>query len=295
MEQRRLRLGDILDDYCPRERRLTNHAVVAMIEEDVKQTRCTTCDAEHAYKGGKVPRAARRKRPRRSTRKCLPAMPRPRARHALRSCAVHATAQPPMRRPCGRADRSRVSVAPEPLPSIRRRRRRRATMPRSRSPRTSREPAATRRRSNRRRPGASAADSRAAAADRRAEGRAPAAGVHDPSAQRQRPFRGGDSADEAASARRPAATATPAMAATATARTAARASQGRVLPAPVAAASRARRPAAVPAGQERPGGGRQASAPAERREPLDPRQRADGPSPESQTESRSASTCSCRP
>ena len=56
MEQRRLRLGDILDDYCPRERRLTNHAVVAMIEEDVKQTRCTTCDAEHAYKGGKIPR-----------------------------------------------------------------------------------------------------------------------------------------------------------------------------------------------------------------------------------------------
>src|SRR6187397_2054567 len=56
MEQRRLRLGDILDDYCPRERRVTNHAVVAMIEEDVKQTRCTTCDAEHAYKGGKLPR-----------------------------------------------------------------------------------------------------------------------------------------------------------------------------------------------------------------------------------------------
>jgi hypothetical protein len=45
-----------LDDYCPRERRVTNHAVVAMIEEDVKQTRCTTCDAEHVYKGGKAPR-----------------------------------------------------------------------------------------------------------------------------------------------------------------------------------------------------------------------------------------------
>ena len=56
MEQRRLRLGDILDDYCPRERRVTNHAVVAMIQEDVKQTRCTTCDAEHVYKGGKAPR-----------------------------------------------------------------------------------------------------------------------------------------------------------------------------------------------------------------------------------------------
>jgi hypothetical protein len=59
MEQRRLRLGDILDDYCPRERRLTNHAVVAMVEEDVKQTRCTTCDAEHVYKGGKTPRRKR--------------------------------------------------------------------------------------------------------------------------------------------------------------------------------------------------------------------------------------------
>jgi hypothetical protein len=63
VEQRRLRLGDILDDYCPRERRVTNHAVVAMIEEDVKQTRCTTCDAEHAYKGGKAPRRRKKDAP----------------------------------------------------------------------------------------------------------------------------------------------------------------------------------------------------------------------------------------
>ena len=56
MQQRQPRLGDILDDYCPRERRVTNHAVVAMVEEDVKQTRCTTCDAEHVYKGGRPPR-----------------------------------------------------------------------------------------------------------------------------------------------------------------------------------------------------------------------------------------------
>lgn len=55
MQQRRLRLGDILDDYCPRERRITNHVVVAMIEDDVRQTRCTTCDADHEYKHAKVP------------------------------------------------------------------------------------------------------------------------------------------------------------------------------------------------------------------------------------------------
>src|SRR5258708_24233057 len=56
MQQRQLRLGDILDDYCTRERRLTNHAVVAMVGDDVKQTRCTTCDTEHEYKHAKVPR-----------------------------------------------------------------------------------------------------------------------------------------------------------------------------------------------------------------------------------------------
>jgi hypothetical protein len=60
MQQRQLRLGDILDDYCPRERRLTNHAVVAMVGDEVKQTRCTTCEAEHEYKHAKVPRQRRK-------------------------------------------------------------------------------------------------------------------------------------------------------------------------------------------------------------------------------------------
>src|SRR5688572_20387071 len=61
MQQRRVRLGDLLDDYCPRERRITNHAVVAMIDDEVKQTRCTTCEAEHVYKGAKVPAPRRKK------------------------------------------------------------------------------------------------------------------------------------------------------------------------------------------------------------------------------------------
>ena len=60
MQERQLRLGDILDDYCPRERRVTNHVVVAMVETDVKQTRCTTCDADHPYKHAKVPRQRRK-------------------------------------------------------------------------------------------------------------------------------------------------------------------------------------------------------------------------------------------
>jgi hypothetical protein len=61
MQQRQLRLGDILDDYCPRERRITNHAVVAMVGQEVKRTRCTTCEAEHEYKHAKLPPGRRKK------------------------------------------------------------------------------------------------------------------------------------------------------------------------------------------------------------------------------------------
>lgn len=61
MQQRQPRLGDIVDDYCPRERRITNHAVVAMVGDAVKQTRCTTCDADHEYKQAKVPPQRRKK------------------------------------------------------------------------------------------------------------------------------------------------------------------------------------------------------------------------------------------
>ena len=60
MQQRQLRLGDVIDDYCTRERRVTNHAIVAMIGPEVKQTRCTTCDTEHEYKHAKVPRQRRK-------------------------------------------------------------------------------------------------------------------------------------------------------------------------------------------------------------------------------------------
>ena len=61
MQQRRLRLGDTVDDYCPRERRLTNHLVAAMVDDQVTHTRCTTCDADHDYKQARVP-TLRRKR-----------------------------------------------------------------------------------------------------------------------------------------------------------------------------------------------------------------------------------------
>ena len=61
MQQRRLRLGDTVDDYCPRERRITNHAIVAIVGDEVKQTRCTTCDADHEYKQARIPAQRKKK------------------------------------------------------------------------------------------------------------------------------------------------------------------------------------------------------------------------------------------
>ncbi len=60
MQQRQYRPGDVLDDYCPRERRITNHAIVAMVEDQIHTTRCAVCESEHDFKNAKVP-AQRRK------------------------------------------------------------------------------------------------------------------------------------------------------------------------------------------------------------------------------------------
>jgi len=62
MLPRKLRVGNLVDDYCPRERRLSNHAIVALVGDEVRQVRCTTCDAEHEYRQGKVP-SSRKKKP----------------------------------------------------------------------------------------------------------------------------------------------------------------------------------------------------------------------------------------
>ena len=63
MQDRRYRPGDVLDDYCPRERRITDHAIVAMIDDEIRRTRCGSCDAEHEYKEGKVPAPRRKTQP----------------------------------------------------------------------------------------------------------------------------------------------------------------------------------------------------------------------------------------
>jgi hypothetical protein len=49
------RLGDIIDDYCPRCRMLTNHSVAAIVGDEVRKVVCRTCQHSHDFKHGKGP------------------------------------------------------------------------------------------------------------------------------------------------------------------------------------------------------------------------------------------------
>jgi hypothetical protein len=47
------RLGDSIDDHCSRCTRTTDHAILAMMGDDVLKVRCRTCNHEHKYRGNK--------------------------------------------------------------------------------------------------------------------------------------------------------------------------------------------------------------------------------------------------
>ena len=50
-----LRLGDVIDDYCGKCRRITNHAIVSMLNREPAKVRCRTCYHEHDYRRAEVP------------------------------------------------------------------------------------------------------------------------------------------------------------------------------------------------------------------------------------------------
>ena len=49
MQRRHASVGDTLDDYCPRDGRVTTHTVIVVGEDGVSVTRCQVCDAEHGH------------------------------------------------------------------------------------------------------------------------------------------------------------------------------------------------------------------------------------------------------
>ncbi len=49
------RLGDTIDDYCPRCRLLLNHAVASLVGNKVVKVVCQTCHSEHPFRNAELP------------------------------------------------------------------------------------------------------------------------------------------------------------------------------------------------------------------------------------------------
>jgi hypothetical protein len=50
-----LRLGDEIDDYCVKCRRLTNHSIVSMVDAKAAKVRCRTCYSDHDFRNEQAP------------------------------------------------------------------------------------------------------------------------------------------------------------------------------------------------------------------------------------------------
>jgi hypothetical protein len=50
-----LRLGDVIDDYCIKCKRLTNHQIVSLLHNAAAKVRCCSCYNDHDYRHEQVP------------------------------------------------------------------------------------------------------------------------------------------------------------------------------------------------------------------------------------------------
>ncbi len=55
MLQRDVRLGDDIDDFCVRCKRVMNHAVVSVVDGAAAKVRCRTCHSDHDFRREQPP------------------------------------------------------------------------------------------------------------------------------------------------------------------------------------------------------------------------------------------------
>ena len=48
-------LGDDIDDYCVKCKRLTNHAIVSLLNGSAAKVRCRTCYSDHDFRHEQIP------------------------------------------------------------------------------------------------------------------------------------------------------------------------------------------------------------------------------------------------
>jgi hypothetical protein len=107
MTDRPVRLGDVVEDYCPRCRLLLNHDVASLVSGEVAKVTCRTCFNTHDFRKGDVPK----RKPKKDDKKklmeeVLQTMPQP-----------PAPAPPPPARtsPASPASPAEESLAPIPM------------------------------------------------------------------------------------------------------------------------------------------------------------------------------------
>jgi len=52
---REARLGDIIDDYCVKCKRIMNHSVVSLLNGEPAKVRCRTCHGDHDFRHEQAP------------------------------------------------------------------------------------------------------------------------------------------------------------------------------------------------------------------------------------------------
>ena len=55
MLTRAARLGDDIDDFCVKCKRVMNHAVVSLLKDQPAKVRCRTCHSDHDYRHEQAP------------------------------------------------------------------------------------------------------------------------------------------------------------------------------------------------------------------------------------------------
>ena len=49
------RLGDVIDDFCVKCRRVKNHSIVSIVDQEAAKVRCRTCYHDHDYRHEQAP------------------------------------------------------------------------------------------------------------------------------------------------------------------------------------------------------------------------------------------------
>jgi hypothetical protein len=98
----RARLGDDIDDFCVKCKRIMNHAVVSLLNDEPAKVRCKTCYSDHDYRHEQPPPPKVDARKAALFNQVLETMPVPAAAPAVAPAGSESEAEAAASKPRGR-------------------------------------------------------------------------------------------------------------------------------------------------------------------------------------------------